>query len=552
MLYRIWQEGYVRIDKGRPLDTVRKAVADAAEEHPTCTLVDLTELNGGGPRSGDLWFTWENQGDRFAALLALRVAKSDPRRVDWLLASACARPWRAAFDAPIEVLGLGDDDLDLRDHNEQPIGYLGVVPCHDIDPPSLLDGFADRIAGIINDPDRVTGLLVLPQYSWPEYVDSAGLVMTLAIDETERIAINTRMGTRGMRKNQARLYLPARDGLPDVTGQTVPHAVAGDISVGIDQFLIARQKTATPERWQDDLAVQDWWKANPFELPELAPNESRVSDKVRAEQELQEARRQIEILRRQRTAVDEQLGQALGENRTLHEQLASRADPERLQTQLTTLQDELDRYAAAYDEVEAERDDLRRRIGELGAQPRQAQTYEPFDASELGEEVTADFASFVDLLNAARIRLSCLVITADPAAAAALDDHPKAAAWRRKAWDSLLTLDAYATARTTSASEITDVLAFARAGHPGSLISANIIKLGESEAVNSNERCRDARVFPVDSATDSSGRAYFAAHIALERFKPPAPRLHFYDDVTRTGVVYVGYLGEHLPTRRTN
>jgi len=553
VLYRIWQDGCVRIDKGRPLNTVREAVVDAAAEHPTCRVVDLTERRGGGPRRGDLWFTWESHGDQFAGLLALRVAKSDPRRVDWLLASACARPWRAAFDAPIEVIGLGND-LDLQDHDGHPIGFPGVVPCHNINPPSLLDGFADRMAGIINEPDRVTGLLLLPQDNWPERVDSAGLVVALAIDEAERVAINARMGTRGMRKNQARLYLPTRDGLPDVTGQTVPFAVTSDISVGIDQFLIARQKTAPPQRWQDDPAAQEWWKTNPFDLPEVTPNKPQVDDVARAEQELGEARRQIVILRQQRTAVNDQLGQARNEIRTLHEQLASRADPGSLQAQLAALQDELDRYAAAYDEVEAERDDLRRRIGELAAgQQRRAEPHEPPVAGEPGKEEPTDFASFVDLLNTARITLPGLAITADPAPAAALDDHPKAAAWRRKAWDSLRTLDAYVTARTASiASEITDVLAFARAGHPGSLISANIIKLGESEAVNGNERCRAARVFPVEAATDSSGRAYFAAHIALERFKPPAPRLHFYDDVTKTGVVYVGYLGEHLPTLRTN
>jgi hypothetical protein len=38
----------------------------------------------------------------------------------------------------------------------------------------------------------------------------------------------------------------------------------------------------------------------------------------------------------------------------------------------------------------------------------------------------------------------------------------------------------------------------------------------------------------------------------LERFKSPAPRLHFLDDTDRTGHVYVGYLGAHLPTSKTN
>jgi hypothetical protein len=551
VLYRIWLDGFVLIDKGRTLDTVRKTVTDVAAEHPTCVVVDLTERSGGGPRRGDLWFTWESRGERFAALLALRVAKSEPRRVDWLLVSACARPWGAGFDSPIEVIGLADE-LDPKNHNGDSVGDPHVVPCHNINPPSLVDGFADKIAGIINDPDRRSGLLLLPQRDWPKRVDSAGLVTTLAVDDAERIAINARLHTRGMRKNQARLYLPARDGLPDVTAPTVPRAVAKDISIGIDQFLVARQSTALPECWQDDPAVQGWWSANPFDLPETAPSEPLVEEHTRIAQQLKEARRQIVILRQQKSSAEHSLGRALDENRLLREQLTGRTDPESLQVQLIAQQDELDRYIAAYDDLEAERDALRRRGGEVAAwRPRtDIQASPDFMDSE---DEAADFASFADVLNAARLTLPGLAITADPAPAAALDNHPKAAVWRRKTWDSLRTLAAYVTARTSgTAPSVADILTFARTGQPGSLISANIIRLGESEAVNNNERCRAARVFPVEAATDASRRAYFAAHIALERFKPPAPRLHFLDDVANSGVVYVGYLGEHLPTLRTN
>jgi hypothetical protein len=151
--------------------------------------------------------------------------------------------------------------------------------------------------------------------------------------------------------------------------------------------------------------------------------------------------------------------------------------------------------------------------------------------------------------------LQGLVVTADLAPAGALDNHPKSAAWRRKAWDSLRTLNAYVVARAAGSRPdpgVTDVLAFARTGQPGSLISANIIMLGEFDAVTSNERCRQARIFPVDAFTEPSGRAFFGAHIAVERFKPPAPRLHFLDDVASNSVLYVGYLGRHLPTLRKN
>ena len=104
--------------------------------------------------------------------------------------------------------------------------------------------------------------------------------------------------------------------------------------------------------------------------------------------------------------------------------------------------------------------------------------------------------------------------------------------------------------------EITDLMklqyAFARTGQPGSLISANIIALAESDTVTTNERLRQARTFRVEPETNPAGRVYFGAHIAIERFKSPAPRLHFLDDTDNTGHVYVGYLGAHLPTSKTN
>lgn len=273
---------------------------------------------------------------------------------------------------PLEVIGLVDE-LDPLDHTGDVIGLPWVVPCHDINPPSLLDGFADKVSRTINDPKRGAGLLLLPQRDWPENVYSAGMVETLAVDEAERIAINARLGVRGMRKNQARLYMPQQDALPDVTGDIVPGRVAAAISVGIDQLLVGRQATALPERWRNDPAAQEWWTSNPFNLPQIESEDPRAHDVARAEQELREARRQITILRQQKTATDSRLSQLLDENRQLREQLDARADPGNLQAQLAAMQDELDRYAAAYDEIESERDSLRRRIGEhLAARLSQA------------------------------------------------------------------------------------------------------------------------------------------------------------------------------------
>ncbi|HEY3468444.1 MAG TPA: hypothetical protein VGL47_25175, partial [Amycolatopsis sp.] len=301
-----------------------------------------------------------------------------------------------------------------------------------------------------------------------------------------------------------------------------------------------------------------WYDADPFASPEREPDAGLVEKLGRAERELAEARGVITILRKKAKAAAEQRDRHADEVKALRCRLEelSVVDVACLRTQLARLHEEVDDYARAFEETEAERDELRRVNGLLaGTLARYHDAADDVAAAECPPE---EFPSFAELIGAAA-SLEHLAITADPAPAAILDHHPKAAAWRRKAWDALRTLDAYAGARTTlldagqdPGPELSDVLAFARTGQPGSLISANIIALAESDTVTTNERLRQARTFRVDPRTNPAGRDYFGAHIALERFKSPAPRLHFLDDTDRTGTVYVGYLGAHLPTSKTN
>jgi hypothetical protein len=305
--------------------------------------------------------------------------------------------------------------------------------------------------------------------------------------------------------------------------------------------------------------VKAWYAADPFDAPERGPDAELTEKLDRAERELAEARGVITILRKQSKADTENRDRHAGEVKVLRRQLEelSAVDVACLRTQLAQLQGEVDDYARAFEETETERDELRRVNGLLAG--TLARYHDADDEVAAAERPPEEFPSFAELIGAATATLKHLAITAEPAPAAILDHHPKAGAWRRKAWDALRTLDAYACARTTlleagqdPGPELSDVLAFARTGQPGSLISANIIALAESDTVTTNERLRQARTFRVDPRTNPCGRDYFGAHIALERFKSPAPRLHFLDDTDRTGTVYVGYLGAHLPTSKTN
>ena len=134
--------------------------------------------------------------------------------------------------------------------------------------------------------------------------------------------------------------------------------------------------------------------------------------------------------------------------------------------------------------------------------------------------------------------------------AAELDLHARAQLFAVKAWSSLSALNAYARARSKSEFEGSFYAWCLEPPTGEPAISANAVALVESETVSNVPSLREARTFPVPGEVEPTGRAYMEAHIKVVKRGSPAPRLHFLDDAAGTGKVYVGYLGEHLPTAR--
>lgn len=137
--------------------------------------------------------------------------------------------------------------------------------------------------------------------------------------------------------------------------------------------------------------------------------------------------------------------------------------------------------------------------------------------------------------------------------AAELDQNPKAGTWGRKAWQALRAMQSYAEAKA-SGSCTGNFYSFCLSPLPGSdVIPVEWVAAGESETTTNNARFRQARTFPVPTEVRAVGSAYMEEHIRLEKGSDPAPRIHFWDDTGgRTGKVYVGYLGRHLPNLQTN
>ena len=89
--------------------------------------------------------------------------------------------------------------------------------------------------------------------------------------------------------------------------------------------------------------------------------------------------------------------------------------------------------------------------------------------------------------------------------------------------------------------------------HPGAPgYSAARHAYDESTDVKQNPKFSAKRLLPVPLVVDESGYMFMGAHFKVAQSGLVSPRLHYHDDVHRTGKIYVGHLGPHLPTKRTN
>lgn len=74
----------------------------------------------------------------------------------------------------------------------------------------------------------------------------------------------------------------------------------------------------------------------------------------------------------------------------------------------------------------------------------------------------------------------------------------------------------------------------------------------ETKSVKENPKYRNPRMLPVPTSVDASGRVFMGAHFRLSQDNGKAMRMHVYDASASDGRVYVGYIGQHLPSRMTS
>ncbi|MFF7459200.1 hypothetical protein [Kitasatospora sp. NPDC008115] len=145
-----------------------------------------------------------------------------------------------------------------------------------------------------------------------------------------------------------------------------------------------------------------------------------------------------------------------------------------------------------------------------------------------------------------------LTFTGDQKAALALDELRCAGGgWARLTWDGLTALQEYAEAavRGQAGGDFKQWCERTPAGchrfPPRKAVR------GESRTVHSHAKWKRERMLPVPECVDASRRAFMGAHLRIGGGRT-APRLHYLDDCSGSGRIYVGYIGLHLTNTRTN
>ncbi|EHR63258.1 hypothetical protein SaccyDRAFT_4448 [Saccharomonospora cyanea NA-134] len=222
-----------------------------------------------------------------------------------------------------------------------------------------------------------------------------------------------------------------------------------------------------------------------------------------------------------------------------------RAEQERSDL-LSRLENEQFEHAVVQDELLEERNTVRYLRRVLAAQGRHDVAYSLPDTP-----VEHPPESFEDLFERMS-ELRYVRFTGDKQQALDLDPLDEFGNWPRKAWSALLALEDYAAAKSAGRCN-TGVFGYLTNLPDGCRgFSVNRFAPDESTDVQTNRRFRQARTFPVPPEVDSQGRIFMGAHFKLAQFGIISPRLHYHDNTARDGLVYVGYLGRHLPTKQTN
>ena len=419
-------------------------------------------------------------------------------------------------------------------------------------------GEVDRLIDELCDPDRRLPIVIasvpanLDVDAWladvvqPVLGHLTGLAVLHLLDHSARPAFNQALEYHPVFGGAVRTYLPALD--PAARGDGVRHPVMSRHLIEEDPrraaAILAREPrrlaavTPLPDALADVpvLRVRPVTARPPSGATVPAGGTAQEKDAQQgAEEAAREAAQELaeEAAQEQQASVDEL-------QRIRYE--LRRA--EQLELALRTEADE------QYDALLYARAQVRVLTRKLVAAAGPAAADPIALAGDVKEEEDGTPSTFAGLISRL-CEFPSLVFTGETKEAMALDEQNTGSGWVRLAWDGLLALQEYADAAVHGGAG-GDFKQWCEHTPPGChLFPPRKAVRGESQTVSTNGKWKKERMLPVPLTVDSSGRAFMGAHLRIGG-GGTAPRLHYLDDCSNSGRIYIGYIGLHLTNTRTN
>jgi hypothetical protein len=192
--------------------------------------------------------------------------------------------------------------------------------------------------------------------------------------------------------------------------------------------------------------------------------------------------------------------------------------------------------------------DLENRVRYFRARAEEAGQTETFPPATTGEERLP--RSFSDVIR--RLPdLTMVEFTGDTGITLGMERKTQQRVWAQYAWQALRALDSYAEAKAQGRFHGDFTRWCEEPPASGLAVPVARVAAHESKTVHNNPRMRQDRELRVPEEVHPSGKVFMESHVRIGGGNGVAPRLHFYDDTSKTGKIYVGYLGPHLLNTRS-
>lgn len=347
------------------------------------------------------------------------------------------------------------------------------------------------------------------------------------------VPLDERRERYAARRRELATFQPATQAAADVTADEVdvlPSTTVDQTAREVDrlrQELAATQSalqdaTLRLDHVQETLMIDDLSEASLLELLDLATREVPDPSAIDALLESNDS------LQRRLDGLEEDLEYARAERAEARKDLTrSEEDSARGQREISYLRRALSEHSPQAAFAFADQDAPQNPLGECPA------TWELLARSTV-------LAAHKIILTAPSKKVTALsALDADGAALTA-------------AWEALGTLSAYREAVETGSWD-QDVHAYCESAPAECFhVAPSKHSRGETGTTKRDPRFKKARLLPVPTSVDASGKTHMWSH-----FKPHTwaaekrLRIHYLDQVSTDGTIYVGYIGEHLPSAST-